>query len=271
VSDAPLCLVLVNLTDPSVSPLASQLTAGFLGRAAQAFQIQLQQHIAPWWPYATGATARVASSPTDVGAGETPMFLRVSLSEPDAIADHYTLTPSGQPAEELGVDTCQTPEDVTSANSHENAEVAGDPETDQMVVVPPGIALPKGLSAGMRIARETCDPLQDRVYPLDLKDGLPPIMLADFVSQAYFDPSLSGPTSWGEAQGLFPRLAPFDRTPGGYQIADNGPGSSESQLFGVIPWWKLERARLGKGRWPKLGIKVHASGRHLGHGAMVVR
>lgn len=244
-----LCVVLLNEVDPSHSPLAAQLTADWLARAAAALQTQLQRDVAPVWPYAQGAVVRVGSGPSDLGAMETPMRITPTLDVPDAVAYHDDA--NGYPDEFLGLDTCNALADVTSAIGHENDEVCGDPNCDQWVAVPSGLVLPQGLVAGMQIAKETSDPLQDRSYEID---GIP---VSDFVYPAYFDVSISGPTSYGEAQGG-PRLEPFARTSGGYQIARQGDGSGETQFFGYMPEHKKKRARHHRSRQFRRGLRLAA-------------
>lgn len=267
---SPFCFVVVNECDPASSPLAAQITQAFLARAASAFQTQLRDHVAPHWPLAAGATFRVGTGASDVGTGEIPdAIVANDPSAPGAMAYHYD-TPDGVPDAYSMVDTMSGLGDLTEAMSHEHAEIVGDPNCDQYATVPKGIPLPSGIRAGMQVAREIGDPLQDRSYPIDLGDGLPPIVVSDFALPAYFDVELAGPTSYGEAMGWSPRVLPFGRTPGGYQIARNADGSGETQVFGCVPDWKLARARRGRGRWARRGLIVRPSGRHLGHGAVVV-
>lgn len=261
-----LCVAILNEVDPSHSPLAAQITAGWLTRAAAAFQLQLREHVAPYYSYAAGAVVRVCSEPSDLGDAEDP--LRIIASDPSAPgAEAYHSFDGGHPDEFLMTDTVNTLDDVSGAAAHENAETSGDATCDKYVTVPSGITLPTGLVAGMQIALEVSDPLQDRLYPIDLGDSQPPIMVADFVLPPYFDVSLSGPTSYGETRGG-PRLAPFDRTSGGYQIARQGDGSGETQIFGCVPGHKLSRARHPHSRWYRRGIRV--SGSPLGLGAIVL-
>ena len=244
-----LCVVLLNEVPADHSDLAAQLTADWLARAAAALQTQLQRDVAPMWPYAKDAVVRVGAGPSDLGATETPCRVMTTLDVPDAIAYHDDA--NGYPDEFLGLDTCNGLPDVTSAISHENDEVSGDPNCDQWVTIPSGLVLPQGLVAGMQIAFEVSDPLQDRSYEID------GISVSDFVYPAYFDPTLSGPTSYGEAQGGL-RLEPFARTSGGYQIARQGDGSGETQFFGYMPEHKKKRARHHRSRQFRRGLRLAA-------------
>lgn len=222
-----LCIVLLNEVPSDYSDLAAQLTPDWLASVAASLQTQLRRDIAGYWPYAEGGVVRVGSGPTDLGSAETPARILAELADaPGAVAYHDD--ENGNPDEFLGLDTCPTLDEVPMALSHEGAEICGDPNCDQWVMVPSGIVLPSGLVAGMQIAREVSDPLQDRSYVID---GIP---VSDFVLPPYFDVTLTGPTSYGETIGL-PRLEPFQRTAGGYQLARNGDGSGETQVFGMLP------------------------------------
>jgi hypothetical protein len=233
----------VIVSDPGAALLGSQLTSQWLLRAAAAMQVQLTAHIAPAWPYALGAVVRVASTTTDVQTGEIAMRYVPTL--PDAPgAEAYHDDAGATPDEFLALDTCNTLGDVSVGHSHENAEVAGDPLCNLVVPIPSGIHLPPGLSVGSSLALEIADPVQDRSYPIDLGDGLPPIMVSDFVLPPYFDPTIKGPTTYGEAYCNLAHVDPFGRTSGGYQIVQ-APNGNESQAFGAVPAHKLEAARRG--------------------------
>lgn len=253
-----LCVVLLNEVPADHSPLAAQLTPDWLARAAAGLQKQLREHVAPAWPYAQGAVVRVDTDPNNVGDAETPCLIVATLDDPDTEAFHANEN-DGQPDEYMGLDTVSTVNEVTGAIGHENAEVCGDPECDQWVTVPDGIDLPNGLTPNAQIAREICDPLQDRTYPIDLGDGGPPIIVPDFVLPAYFDLSLSGPTSYCETALGAPRIAPFGRTSGGYQLARNADGSGETQVFGYMPPHRRMKARHPSSRTYRRGLRVSAS------------
>jgi len=250
-----LCVVLLNGVPADHSPLAAQLTPDWLARAAAGLQKQLREHVAPAWPYAQGAVVRVGANADDVADSETPCFIVADLDDPGAEAYHDD-EGNGQPDEYMGLDTMSTLDDLTGALSHENDEVCADPECDQWVTVPTGIDLPRGLTPGMQIAKEPCDPLQDRSYPIDLGDGGAPIMVSDFVLPAYFDLSITGPTSYGEAACGYTRLAPFDRTSGGYQLARNADGSGETQVFGYMPPAKRMKGKHRSSRIYRRGLRI---------------
>lgn len=253
-----LCVVMLNGVPADHSDLAAQLTPAWLARAAAGLQKQLREHVAPAWPYAQGAVVRVGAGADDVADAETPCFIVANLDDPNAEAYHAD-EGNGQPDEYMGLDTVATLDDVTSAIGHENDEVCGDPECDQWVTVPSGIALPNGLTPGMQIAREVCDPIQDRTYPIDLGDGGAPIIVPDFVLPAYFDLTITGPTSYGEAACGLPRLEPFNRTSGGYQLARNADGSGETQVFGYMPPHRRMKARHHSSRTYRRGLRVGPS------------
>jgi hypothetical protein len=252
-------LVLLNNVPAGTSALGDQITHDWLTRVAAALQVQLRQHVAPAWPYAADAVVRVGANPGDLaGEGETPASILPTLQDvaPGAEAFHDVIVPGGQPDQFLALDECQTLDDITKGISHENNEITGDPECDQWVTIPSGIDLPSGLVAGGQIAIEDSDPLQDRSYPIDLGDGLPPIMVSDFCYPAYFDTSLPGPTSYGEDKCGMPRLAPFGRTAGGYHLFRNADGSGETQLFGMAPPHRAKRAKHHHSRWYRRGVRI---------------
>lgn len=254
-----LCVVLLNEVPADHSDLAAQLTPDWLARAAAGLQKQLREHVAPAWPYAQDAVVRVGANATDFGDAETPCHIVATLDDPEAEAFHAD-EDDGQPDEYMGIDTVATTDDITGAIGHENDEVCGDPECDQWVTVPDGIDLPSGLlTSGMQIAREICDPLQDRTYPIDLGDGGPPIIVPDFVLPPYFSVALSGPTSYGEAACGYARLAPFGRTSGGYQLARNGDGSGETQVFGYMPPHRRMKAKHRSSRTYRRGLRIGPS------------
>jgi hypothetical protein len=242
-----LCVVLLNETPADHSPLAALMTSPWLAGAAADLQKQLQRDVARFWPYAQDGVVRPGSGPSDVGATECPARIIPVLDVQGAIAYHDDA--NGYPDVFLGSDTCSTLDDVTSALSHENTEICGDPNCDQWVTVPSGIALPQGLVAGMQIAQETDDPLQDRTYRIGNT------LVADFVLPAYFDLSISGPTSLGELLGG-PRLEPFNRTPGGYQLVRNADGSGETQAFGFMSEHRKMKARASGSRQRRRGLRL---------------
>lgn len=241
------CLALLNEVPPDHSPLAEQLaSAGVLGRIAAALQLQLQQHIAPVWPYAQGAQVRDASAdPSSVSSTETPATITPSLEDAPGAEAYHDDESDGQPDIFLGLDTVSDVDGATEALSHEGGEVCGDPECNGWTTVPSGLAsYPTGVSPGQQIATEVCNPVQDRSYPVDLGDGGAPVMVSDFCYPAYFDTTLTGPTTYGEDKCGLPRVEPFQRSAGGYHLVRNADGSGEAQAFGDCP--KADRIRAGK-------------------------
>jgi hypothetical protein len=250
-------LAIYNTVPFDHSALAAQITTPTLVRLARALQIQAQSHIAPHgWPNAISATARVLASSSDLAPTDSPAFIVPSLDDaPGAIAYHDDQ--GTDPDSYLALDTCNTLADVTTAQSHEWAEIMGDPECTLWVTVPAGLAsYPKGVTAGQQIALELSDPVQDRSYPIDLGGGQPPVMMSDFALPAYFDVTLTGPTTYCEAIGAAPRIEPFQRSAGGYQLVRNGDGTGETQAFGMISPKKLLKAKHPKTRLARRGIKI---------------
>ena len=241
-----ICIVLLNECDPSHSPLAAQLTAGWLSAAAADLQAQLRNDVAPHWPAAADAVVRVGAGKDDVGATEIPFRIVATLPDaPDAIAYHDVA--GGFPDAFLGLDTCSTLDDVSAALSHETIEIVGDPTCDAWMP----------LAGGKQIALELCDPVQERSYV-----GAGGTKLSDFVLPAFFDPSAAGPRAF-----LSPDVAADAIAPGGYEIQRNADGTGETQVFGHVPAARLARARHPSSRWHRRGIRV--SGSPLGAGAVV--
>ncbi len=244
----PLRVALINRVPASHSALAALLTFGWMQELAASLQVQLQRDVAPFWPYAQDATVRFACSPRDVQPGEVPATIQPTMDDaPGDIAYHDDA--GGLPDEFLASDTCQSLDDLSKALSHENCEVCGDPMCDQWVTLPSGIALPAGVVAGQQVARENCDPIQERSYRIG------EIAVSDFLTPAYFDPTISGPTSYGETIGL-PRVAPLSCLPGGYWLLRNADGSGESQLFGEFALHKFAKARHPASRLYRHGVRL---------------
>lgn len=236
-------VVIINNVPASESGLAAALTPTWLDRCATALTIQLLQHVAPYWAYALDSSVRVGSGPADLEVGDNPCNIIASAGGGNAEAWHDDEL-NGVPDAFLVLDQCRSLDDATSGMSHEFCEIAGNPQCVSWVTAPSGIVLPSGLVAGKQIAHEISDPVQDRGYTIDLGDGQAGIYVSDFVLPAYFDLTLTGPTTYGEAALGLPRVDPFGRTDGGYQIARNPDGTGEADVFGAEPRWsKLARAR----------------------------
>lgn len=215
-------LALLNLTPPDHSPLAAQMTAAWLTRAATALTMQLSQHVAPHWPGAVGASVRVATL-AGLEPGESPFQFVPSLpDQPGDIAFHYDA--NGLPDAFEAIDTCATLDDVSCAAGHEGCEIPGDPNCDQWVT----------RSDGRQQAVEVCDPVQARRYGIDLGDGEAPVQVSDFVLPTYFSDHGTGPTTYLELIGQAPRVEPFAIAQGGYALVRNGDGSGETEVFGTM-------------------------------------
>lgn len=241
-------VVLINNVPASASALAAQLTPEWLARCARALEIQLTQHLAPSWPYAVGSAVRVGAGPSDLQLTDTPCNIIPSANDGGQEEAWHADELDGTPDSFLALDECRTLDDATEGLSHEQCEIIGNPWCSDFVTVPSGLTLPAGVAAGQQVAHEISDPVQDRSYPVDLGDGQPPILVSDFVLPAYFDTSVSGPTTYGEAVCGLPRVEPFSRTSGGYQIVRNADGSGETQAFGAQPRWARSKRRRSRAR-----------------------
>lgn len=249
-------IALLNTVPFDHSALAAQLTPPALARIAAALQIQAQQHVAQYWPNASGAKVRTISDSSELQPTDSPAYIVPTLDDAPG-AEAYHDDAGTDPDSFLALDTVSDVADVTTAQSHENCEIFGDPECNLWKTVPAELpAYPKGVIAGQQIALEISDPVQDRSYAIDLKDGGPVVMVSDFCLPAYFDTSMTGPTTYCEAAGLAPRIEPFQRSAGGYQLVRNADGSGETQAFGRISPAKLVKARHPKSRLARRGIKV---------------
>lgn len=200
----------------TTSPLAPQVTPAWLMRCTAACAVQLLRDVVPVWGGGPIAV-RVASSPTDVLAGEMVFTILDELPQAPGDVAYHDVAGNALPVGYLGLSTCNTLDDVSTAISHELCETLGDPACDLWV----------DDGAGHEWCRELCDAVEAASYPIDLGDGGPPIAVSDWLLPAFFAPTAPGPYSFrGTAQG------PLVTAPGGYQLQRTA-GGNETQVTGA--------------------------------------
>jgi hypothetical protein len=208
---AALSFVIIN-EGTSKSPLASQVTAAWLTRCAAACTVQLNRDVAPEWGGAY--RVRAGASVTDIAAGEIVFALVDELAAAPGDVAYHDVDGKDAPVAFLALTTCSTLDDVSTAISHELCETAGDPACNLWV----------DDGKGSEWARELCDAVESTSYPVDLNDGQPPILVSDFLLQAFFGPFAPAPYSFRAAPVL-----PFQTAAGGYQIK-RAAGLGETQV-----------------------------------------
>jgi hypothetical protein len=214
----------------AASPLTASVTAAWLARCAQACATQLLRDAAPIWGRAVTAV-RAGSGPTDIQAGEIVFALLDSLPDaPGAIAYH-DVNGAEVPVAFLGLQTCKTLDDISSAVSHELLETLGDEGCNRWV----------DDGKGAEWALELCDAVESNSYPIDIGDGQPPIMVSDFLLPAFFCAGTAAPYNFMAIPGnpVVPTSAvaapagPFATAAGGYQITRQS-GGGETQVTGSV-------------------------------------
>src|SRR5579875_1488200 len=246
----PVALCFVLIAESGLTgPLAVQLTPQWLGRCATAINTQLQRDVSGPWPLATRAFVRVASGPTDIGPGEIAFAILPSLPNAPGAVAYHDVDGNAVPTAFLGLDTCNTLDDVSIAISHEIIETVGDPECDLWV----------DDGQGNEWAAELCDAVESNNYTIDLGDGQSPIRVSDFLLPNFFAPNAPAPYNFLSAipsgRVTSPSVtgspsAPFATASGGYQIKRSS-GGGETQVTGTIRntkkkmHWSSRTARRG--------------------------
>lgn len=228
--------VLIN--EGQKAPLASQVTAVWLDQVAAACTIQLNRDLAPAW--GGEYEVRVGSGPTDLAPGEIPFVIVDAIPTPDAVAEH-SVEGNAQPFGDLGLVTCSTLDDVSSAVSHELCETAVDPDINAW----------RDDGQGKEWAQEASDGVEGNSYRIN------GIAVSDFLLPAFFAPQAPAPYSYTQATGApgaYP-AAPFATAAGGYQNVRN-VGTGETQVDGEVPARRLARARHPSSRFYRRGGRV---------------
>jgi hypothetical protein len=224
----PMTLCFALFTEPDLAgPLATQITAEWLARCAKAINIQLERDVWSYWPAASRSYMRVASSPGGVAPGEIAFAILSSLPDAPGAVAYHDINGDAVPAAFLGLDTCNSLDDVSIAISHEVIETVGDPNVN--LWADDGI--------GSEWALELCDAVESNSYSIDLSDGQPPIRVSDFLLPSFFVSLGRPPYNFLASQGP---SAPFVTASGGYQIKRSA-GGGETEVTGEIPSDKTKR------------------------------
>ncbi len=216
--------VLIN--EATTSPLVGPLTPAWLIQAATSITAQLNRDFAPHW--GGSYLVRVGTGPSAIIKGEIVFAILDSLpNAPGAIAYH-DVNGIAVPVAFLGLSTCGSLAEVSTAISHECCETGADP----------GANVWADNGAGTEFALEACDAVESAVYQID------GITVSDFVLPCFFAANSVGPYSL-----MNTAPAPFTTAGGGYQITRNS-GTGEVQVQGdlkVSPRGK--RALAGLHHW----------------------
>lgn len=228
--------VLVN--EGQQAPLAAQVTADWLTAVAAACTVQLNRDVSTYWGGAY--SVRVGSGPTDIGENEIAFALLDSLpNAPGAIAYH-NVAGNAVPYAVLGLDTCSTLDDVSTAVSHELCETAGDAACNAW----------RDAGDGKEYAQELCDAVESTSYDIN------GIKVSDFVLPSFFAPEAPGPYRYTSAVAHGPdAAAPFATTSGGYQIVRQ-VGGGETQVNGTVRADRLTRKRHPSSRTFRRGVRL---------------
>ena len=204
-------IVLVNKVAAATSPLAAQVTAGWLADVAGACNEQLSSHAAPY-----DGGGYLISSAAAAPSGDSTFELDWQLPQAPG-AEAYHDWQAGMVVAFEALATCSTLNDVSTGISHELLEILGDPGCDAWV----------DDGTGFEWARELCDATQGNSYAIG------GIQVSNFLLPAFFETGAKSPYSYLGTTGKDPVLAPFATASGGYQIRRN-TGTGETQVFGEV-------------------------------------
>jgi hypothetical protein len=194
---------------------------------AQAVSKQLRLHAAPAWQ-ALPWTCALYQDPNLVPRSAYRLWL---LDDSDAAGalGYHDQDPQGvpygkvfvQPILDSGGDVLSSANSVSVTVSHEALEMFGDAEVGYWAQMPDG----------RLIALELADPVEGDAYPITI--GTTAVMVSNFVTPEYFD---SNPES--TRFDYMKRLkGPFEMTPGGYRIIQQG-GAVSNEFGAAYPDWK---------------------------------
>lgn len=229
--------VLIN--EGQKAPLAVQVVPAWLDLVAAACTIQLNRDVATAW--GGQYEVRLGLGPTDLAPGEIAFGLIDSLpNAPGAIAYH-DVAGNAAPFALLGLDTCSTLDDVSSAISHELCETAGDPDCNAW----------RDDGQGKEWAQELCDAVEATSYRIN------GILVSDFLLPAFFEAQAPAPYCYTQALGLpgaYP-VAPFATAAGGYQVVRSA-GVGETHVDGAVRALRVAKVRSSSSRVYRRGGRV---------------
>jgi hypothetical protein len=209
--------VLLDETNGAKTASGEAMTPVILADIAAACEVQLNRDLAPTYGLA-GARVRAGKDRSDIQPGEWVFTLLPTVGVPDAEAYH-DVDGHGVPVLWDAItlsDTLTGLGNSTSvAISHELCETTVDG--------PCNIWCDNG--AGVEVAKEASDAVEAQSYKID------GIGVSNFVMPAFFTPHHSGPYDFMSTVGhnADAPKAPFDTTPGGYQI-ERSSGEGEHQV-----------------------------------------
>ena len=213
----------MNLAIVSESPAVSPAD---LSRMVEAAVVQTARDFCPIWDL------------------EVPA-MRVFATEKDAPADWALIVflPSSDVAGALGYHS-ETPEGRKFARVFTNGQTL--PEIQETfthevleALLDPGCNLWAQDANGALWALESSDAVQGQAYPIDLGDGLPPVMVSDFVLPPYFDQS-PAPGSRFNWNTNAPLPGPFTVGPMGYSVIMSG---GQTRQVGGFNWAGPSKAK----------------------------
>lgn len=196
-----------------------------LAAAVKALQVQVSRDFAPAW----GIDAQLEPfTHAEAAAGRIPAdawWLSILDNSDEAGAlGYHDVTPAGAPLGKsfAGTDK-QYGESWTGTLSHELLEMLADPEINRCVLVPHPD--PKHHRLDGLFAYEVCDACESDQFGYDI-DG---IAVSDFVTPAWFQPSLAGRKARFDFGGYIG--APMALLPGGYiSVMYLGAGHGWTQI-----------------------------------------
>jgi hypothetical protein len=204
----------------------------------EALSMQLRHDIAPTW----NVDYTIAYYPKGNNPPESSWQLVICDSSDQAGAlGYHDLTPQGRPQGKIFAGTDKKyGENWSVTASHELAEQILDPDVNLMVQ--------KDSAQPLFVAYELADAVESQSCAYQIGD----VWVSDFVTPAWFSPSMPGPYDFKEHLS-----APFTLAPGGYCLLWS-PGTGWSQSWGqetphaaslAAPGSRRERRMRGRQNW----------------------
>jgi hypothetical protein len=218
-------VVLLDMTGGETAADGSRLSPELLTLLAEALTIQMNRDYSA--EYGGNHVIRAGTSSADLHEGEWPfVFLPRFLDAPKFVAYH-TKSGNGMPLLFESVSSCDTVNgpgnSATVAASHETIETDGDEATNLWV----------DDGTGKEFARELCDAVEARAYPITTKSGVA-IWVSDLVLRAFWVPGRAAPYTLMGKRGSAPDAsAPLTTLPGaGYQVTRRADPTSQQSVNG---------------------------------------
>lgn len=228
-------MTLASLYAPIVLINRSKLvTDAQAAQIAKACDLQISHDLGPAWARSPVPVSFMADqSAIPANATVVALLDDADPSAPDALAYH-TEEGDGEIyapvfcAKILGQPGASVLVDVSSAASHEIAELFEDAQVNLWADAPDGFSY----------AKEICDPVESDSYPVNV-DGVD-VMVSNFVHPSWFDDS---PPEGVQFDQMGKLGASFALSSGGYAVRRSASGQT-SQVFGErYPAWRREGPR----------------------------